>query len=394
MTNPIRIAATLALLLILSACPNPKHNRTTSPHRAYYYWQTNAGNFHWQDSTYKALRIDKLYVRFFDVDWNPEANAPAPVSTINLYYSDIPHDSTTIVPVVFITNNTFLNLDSTGVKQLAKNIHRKIIATVSSLWRFEAFDASELPDNYWRGGTDPYGQKSKHFNQLQKKDSAYAARWAAIPEIQFDCDWTPRTRDRYFTFLKECRTLYTGKKLSSTIRLYPYAYPKEMGIPPVNRGMLMCYNAGDIKDPDTRNAIFDRKEIMAYLEKAEPYALPLDYALPTFEWAVVYRDGKLTNILPAATLHNDYYQNYLTQPVDNRATVTRDFVLGYTSNSPYLRQGDVIRFESPDITEVRKVAEWLSKHNDNQEAVLSFYHLNKHDLHKYAPALEAMYSDF
>ena len=90
------------------------------------------------------------------------------------------------------------------------------------------------------------------------------------------------------------------------------------------------------------------------------------------------------------------YQRYLG-PRDtnsNIAVVNEDFVYGDTENGLYIRRGDEIRFEQPDMEKVKEVAAWLSQHKNNKEAIVSLYHLNEHDLQKHSEAVKAIFDTF
>ncbi len=375
------------LVFVMMCCTDkPSH---TSDRNAFYYWRTDASSFHWDDSTFKALNIDKLYMRFFDVDWSEQEKAPVPVSPINFYYSyNSPDTSAEIVPVVFITNETFRHLDEEQSRVLARNVHKKVMNKLNGL--FENIAGYDY--TWWE--QNPYTIKSKNFNEQAKHDSSYRVNLQRIREVQFDCDWTKKTRAQYFAFLDESKKIFHEKLISSTIRLYQYKYPEEAGIPPVKRGMLMCYNAGDIRSTETNNSIFDKKEIMSYLD-AKEYPVPLDYALPVFEWAVLYQQGKLKNILSTSMLHEEYKRHLAaTDTKTNIAVVQEDFVYGDTDNGLYIRQGDEIRFEQPDLDDVEELASWLSEHRNNKEAIVSLYHLNEYDLQKHSKAIQAIFDTF
>lgn len=389
----VRICFLAALCLLLGCSDNGRAPDRPAP-RGFYYWQTGTGRFDWEDSTYRALDVDRLYVRFFDVDWSEADNAPVPVAPIYDYWYGLWPDTVDVVPVVFVTNETFAHLDTAGAATLARHVHQKIMARLNAIFAIQEHAESEAlgMDNYWHNA-DPYKQKSKKFNELYLRDSLYDARLARLREVQFDCDWTASTRIKYFAFLREIKKHFTDKLISSTIRLYQYKYPARAGVPPVERGMLMCYNAGDIKDPQTANSIFDRQEVMSYLKEQDAYPLPLDYALPIFQWALLYRDGKFQAILSGALLDNDY-KRYLAPQEEQRATVSEDFTYGYTSQSILVRKGDEIRFERPAMEDVADVAAWLHEHKHTADAALTFYHLNEYDLKKHSPALESMYRAF
>jgi len=153
----------------------------------------------------------------------------------------------------------------------------------------------------------------------------------------------------------------------------------------------MCYNAGDIRDVKTKNSIFDKKEIMSYLKGSE-YPIPLDYALPVFEWALLFREGKLKSILSSSILQE--HQQQVLQIDDDHLEVVEDFVSGSTVNSILIRKGDEIRLEDPDMDDVNEVSAWLAQHKNNNEAVLTLYHLNDYDLKKHSKEIEAIFNSF
>jgi len=376
-----------ALLLMVSC--KPKEEATgTSATRAFYFWQTDLDNFDWDDSLYQSMKVRKIYYRLFDVGWNEAEKAPIPVSPLTIYYNHY-DTAASVVPVVFIANETFKNIDTTQSIKLAHDVHRKIMSKLTVL----LMDGAEY---FWTDRYcceyDPYQITSARFDEQQKYDSLYAARMKSIIEVQFDCDWTTSTRQNYFTFLRAIKKLFTTQRITSTIRLYQYKYPKKAGVPPVDRGMLMCYNAGNVKDPDAHNSIFDKPEVMSYL-KADPYPLPLDYALPVFEWALLYHNGQLQHILSSSILRGEYSRS-ISNTAENRWVVNEDFVYGYDAGSIFIRNGDEIRFESPAMDDVQAVARFLSEHKNNPEAILCLYHLNEYDLEKNANAIQTVFRSF
>jgi len=381
-----RILALFVILLAFSCAKDqPAHHAGSK--RAFYYWQTAMYNFDWNDSLFRSMEVDRMYFRFFDVDWNAEVKAPVPVSPLELYSFPQWKDSTELIPVVFITNETFKNLDLKGSEALAAHVHKKVMGKLNT-YLLSEFNWN---DGWWE--QNPYNVKSKALNEQFKHDSVYAAKIKLVKEVQFDCDWTKSTEEKYFAFLAASKRLFKEQVVSSTVRLYQYRYPKEAGLPPVSRGMLMCYNAGDIKSRETLNSVFDKKEVMEYLDDADEYPIPLDYALPIFEWAVLYQDGKFAKILPAEQLLNNY-GSLLTSKTSSIKIASEDFVFGNTASSVYIRKGDELRFETPDMNDVSEVATWLSDHKNNTQSTITFYHLNQHDLEKNAEAIKRIFGSF
>jgi hypothetical protein len=379
-----RLLLIVLVVLTFSCSKDKKVDRPSK--KAFYYWQTSLYNFSWGDSLFRTLDVDRLYFRLFDVDWNSEVKAPVPVSPLEWgYYYISPGDTIETVPVIFITNKTFKNLDEKGSVELAHHIYKKLMARMSTLMASVIYD-----EGWWE--QNPYNLKSKNFRTQAKHDSVYAATLKTIREIQFDCDWTKSTRDKYFAFLTEAKKLFKDRTITSTIRLYQYKYPKEAGLPPVTRGMLMCYNAGSISDSETTNSVFDKSEIMDYLD-ADEYPIPLDYALPVFEWAVLFQNGKFTAILPADILRERYIDR-LSNTRDNIWAANEDFVFGNTASSIYIRQGDELRFEEPAKEDIEAVAEWISEHKNNSDAAITFYHLNDDNLKKHSEEIKSIFDTF
>ena len=186
-------------LLCLSNCEPHEHQITP----AFYHWQTELKFTNTEKQYLASLSAQKLYIKFFDVDWDftrKEAIAKATLIT----NTEIAN-SLTIVPTIFITNRTLVHLPTNEVKDLVDKVVKKLIR------QFRDFP-----------------------NQT-------------IQEIQIDCDWTLSTKDKYFQLLTFLNRQFSQKAiyLSSTIRLHQIKYPEKMGIPPVKRGMLMDYNMGE-----------------------------------------------------------------------------------------------------------------------------------------------------
>lgn len=72
-----------------------------------------------------------------------------------------------------------------------------------------------------------------------------------------DCDWTPATKDRYFNFLREVKRQQPTVLLSVAVRLHQYRDRTSSGIPPADRGLLMCYNMAPVQERAPANAIYD-----------------------------------------------------------------------------------------------------------------------------------------
>ena len=254
------------LLLALSAtigftsCSQGKAEKTL---RSAYYWSTiwqldsNKMNF------IRKHHINRLYVRYFDVVKNADGeimpNATLHFNTFeedgngNKHESLIP-EGIEIIPVVYIVNDCLKTNRKTG-KYLSDKILLRIL-------------------------------QMNEANDIKR-----------VKEIQIDCDWTASTQKAYFDFLEKLRVKAKAKqiKLSATIRLHQLS----MTPPPVDRGILMMYNTGDVKQLSCHKPILDMKDVAPYIQHLGSYPLPLAAAYPLFSWHILFREGKFVGIMHA-----------------------------------------------------------------------------------------------
>ena len=205
-----------------------------------------------------------------------------------------------------------------------------------------------------------------------------------IREVQLDCDWTKTTEADYFDFLKNVRSALGSHniKLSATIRLHQL----RMAVPPVDKGVLMCYNTGAIRNNETRNSILTAKDVAPYAKYLKSYQLPLDIAYPTFSWAVWFNnEGKFQALLRNVNPEDPN----LTQISGNNYRVTN----GCYRESHYLAVDDQIRFESSTFDEILQTKKMLEHQLDHYSIIL--YHLDQTNLSKYTGnEINKMYTSF
>lgn len=327
--------------LFLIACSTGKKERNIE--RSFYYWKSVFRLNGFESGKMERLNVKTLYVKFFDVDLDPQTHEPVPVAILRPASYQLPQ-GIRIIPVVFITNALIENLDTTRIGSMAE----KMNGLINSLNR-------------------------QIFNK-------------PFEEVQLDCDWTPATRDRYFAFINAFRKT-VGVQLSATIRLHQVKYISSAGIPPVDRGLLMCYNMGNLKEPETRNSIIETSELKKYTGRLQDYPIPLDIALPLFSWKVLFRQNKYNGLLrelPDSALTGSFVQHE-----ENRYRLLKDTVLmGYT-----LLKDDVIRAEESDYETIMAVAGELNTRLKNTHPRLILYHMDSLLLNKYSDhELEAIYN--
>ncbi|MCC6463274.1 MAG: hypothetical protein IT260_22585 [Saprospiraceae bacterium] len=349
----------LALLATCFSCAPAAPPLDVRP--AFYCWEAEPS--YQNDAVPDSLQASRLYLRLFDVAWDPVRQKPYPAGPFQSSWRW--GKTAEPVPVVFITNETLQHLDSAGCADLAQRMSRKIEARLLRL------ASMERDVYYWELLEDPeqdtlYNATQRLIDTAARRSDAWMSR---IRELQIDCDWTAGTRDRFFYLLTELQRLHPQYALSCTIRLHQFRQPDQTGVPPVARGMLMCYNVGDLKDPASTNSIFNYSEASKYLQNKKPYPLPLDLALPAFRWGVLFHLGQFQCLVPEEVW--DEQKDQFQALGKNMYRAKTDFTL----NGHYVREGDLLRLEEPSQEELLAVIGLLRRQITAQPLHLAFFHV-------------------
>jgi hypothetical protein len=310
----IHLYSAFLLCIFASGCSHQQ------PETDFYYWKTTL-DFTPQDRNLcQQIGTQRLYVRFFDINWNSSFGMGVPVGVLQVKktLNDPAVDGLLIIPTVFIVNRVFEQTRDDQLAVLAKKTATKI-------------------------------------RSIARRTGAKSFR--NYSEIQIDCDWTATTRDRFFQFLRQLQLQEPHLRLTCTLRLHQYRDRRLMGIPPVRSAVLMCYNTGNVKNRIETNSILNLKDVNAYL-KGKTYPLPLDVALPMFQWGAWYRGIKFQGLLGALSLESAKKTSFL-KLVDppNRFQVTADTVF----QGSYLRLGDAIRIDGPTTKSLKATIGQLKK---------------------------------
>lgn len=337
------------LLFISTSCKDQQPTKQVD--RAFYYWKSRFELSTKEATALQQLRITKLYVKLFDVDWDTEKQMLQPIARVGMDSSAvvfIQQQKIELIPVVFITNESLQTIDSLAIPDLAKKI-----TTLTSI--------------------------------IQQKENLLP-----YSEFQLDCDWNLTTKNKYFLLVAEIKkqmkqslhSFATDAKLSATIRLHQIKFSSKTGVPNLDKGLLMCYNMGNLKNPSTNNSILDFKELEKYLGSLHKYPLELDIALPLFEWHVLCRKNLYKGII--STISNEELKSCGTR-TGNRFT----FSIDTTLNNVAFKKGDLLRTEESTKEEILKCITHLEKKlkKRTQNFTVSFYHLdelilNKHPNHE------------
>jgi hypothetical protein len=303
-----RLFSLLIALLVFASCGGVSTRaKDFVKQNSMYYWKTTFE----LDSTERAFleehNIKRLYVRMFDVALEPDYlnGSPeiVPIATTK-FVSEIPV-GVEIVPVAYIT--------------------------------IDALRAM-------------HGQESEYATLIVERLLAMASfnKCGDIREIQLDSDWTESTRNSYHSLCEIVKSELSAHDimLSLTIRLHQMRETP----PPADRGVLMLYNTGALKDPNTHNSILSIEDVKPYLSEIE-YPLPLDYAYPVYGWGVKFSDNKFVSIV--------------------------------TTEDVQLKENEHIRYERPQVSEIEEVKELVEKSFGKPVSGNILYHLDSKQLKNY-----------
>ena len=306
-------------LFSVNACHKPEHHNIQ-----FYHWKTNVEIGEVEQTYFKQLNSTKLYIRFFDVDkQSGKINPLAKIRSFDPVVLDAMY-----IPVIFITNRTFSDISESQLEELTGNIDKLIE---------EIRIANQLP---------------------------------AISEIQIDCDWTERTKQIYFSFLERLKQT-TGKRISCTLRLHQIKFRNKTGVPPVDKGYLMCYATSEPTGNSDRNSILDMPLLKDYVSSINDYPLDFDVALPIYSWAIISNhlgNIKLINSVSVSDLDTAIFRSI----DESHFELQKD----YFFRGLYLNKGFILKVEgiSPELLQDAKL--YLNEKIHRSYDIV-YYHLDQ-----------------
>ena len=341
----------LAILIIsaavlLAGCSGHGSEVSAGEHEqvnSIYYWKTT---FSLSESDHAFMRkhdIGRIYLRMFDVDldknWGQDSIEVVPVATTK-FLSAVP-EGVEIVPTVFITKDAIYR-SASDMDHLAELIVGRILAMAS-------------------------------YNDL-----------GTIREVQYDCDWTNYSERAFFSLCERSKALLAEKGicLSGTVRLHQLAN-KNL---PFERGVLMMYNVGAIKNYGTENSILNTEDVSAYLsgKRLDEFRKArsrdrfcMDVAYPVYGWGVVFRDKKFLCLLH----ESDFSDETLYERVGEFLVKVKSDVL---VDGNQLVTGDEIRVEIPDMRLIRKTKQMVESALDGMAYGNIIYYLDEKSLSRFS----------
>lgn len=331
----------LLLILIVAGCKsghkvNENTQPLTNPHEeanAIYYWKTVLDADSADIEFMRMHKIKRAYIRFFDVvkDESPVArDIVIPNATLKVK-TPLPVDE--IIPTIYITLNAIRNMED--VDKWAE----LIVERVDNMSKYNAF--------------------------------------GELHEIQLDCDWTSDTEDTYFRLCKAIKnrmvSMDSNNCVSSTIRLHQLAKTA----PPVDYGVMMLYNTGSFENENEVNSILDVEDVVPYMKRLAKYALPLDFAYPSYSWHLLFRNNRFCGLLRDDITEDS---NIVERIEENKYMLRKDTII----NETMLRKGDVIRRETSRYSSIMDVKKMIEKEYGDRSHSNIIYHLDSSNLSKYS----------
>lgn len=335
------LISTLIFLSALMSFVSCGSGQSIDNDNSIYYWRTTFTLNEAERDFLHKHDINKMYVRFFDVDWaSNEKNGEKVVPEATIKFLDSIPSGVEIVPTIYITHYAMEQMQ-TREDEYAE----KILKRVTAICRQNKIDFKEL---------------------------------------QLDCDWTKSTRPHFFRLCDAMKQhLDASQKLSSTIRLHQLTQSP----PPVDKGVLMVYNTGNLMDMSTDNSIFSYRDIEPYLRdnRLADYKLPLDVAYPTYGWSVLYHPGEekyFFNSIMRKTDFSAYSQ--LKKIGSNLYEATSTFSLsGSGKYDDWIYEKYRIRVERPTAKEILKVKSLIDARLKGKKHNNILYHLDESQFSHY-----------
>ena len=315
----------LFLISFIVQCGKEKHVDVI---RSFCYWKTYSPYYEGKDTLMKQMKLKHLYVRFFDVGFNPYDKKAYPIASLNDI--NFQENVSELTPSIFISNDVLLNATKSSLDTLSFQIKTR---TTNLLSKFVKNEVERISNAQL---ADTLNKKKSKIPNISLINQTITNKFKTL---LIDCDWSEKSKENYFYLLEKLKKEFSSFTLQATIRLYQYKYYEKTGIPPVTNGLLMCYNITNPTKFDVKNSIATVNDFKDYITHNK-YPLKLDIALPLFSWNLVFRGSEFKGIL-SEDIDFKTPSNRFKKVDETHYAITDDFLAGTT----YLRNGDEIRIE-------------------------------------------------
>lgn len=307
-----------------------------------YYWRTTFSLNDNESEFLKKHNVKKMYMRFFDVSPTYDKGSREKViPEATIQFNDSIPGGIEVVPTVYITNAAMEDM------QILEEVYaEKILKRVRAICRRNNIEFREL---------------------------------------QLDCDWTKSTRNYFFRFCEAIKQqLDSTQTLSSTIRLHQLTQDP----PPVDNGVLMVYNTGNLMEMTADNSIFSEKDIKPYLRgsRLSKYPLPLDVAYPAYGWSLVYHPGKDKYYFDRIMWRTDFSAYPQLKSLDKNTYEATDEVNFSPDDDLWdkVYTGYRIKVERPTAKEILEVKKLIDEQLAGILHKNILYHLDESQLSRYS----------
>lgn len=308
--------------------------------RGFYAWQSGYNINHTANKKlFQSFQGQRLYLKMFEVTYRDLPGA-IPISKTNFKLDNKLMLGAEIVPCVYIENEVMNKLGPTELEELADNI----VFLIDKYMHEKVFDDT-AENRYYK-------------------------------EIQLDCDWTKSNKDSYFKLIQLVKKK-SKKTVSCTMRLYPYKYREQMGTPPVDRIMLLCYNLLNPTKNTDKNSILDLAELKKYIDFDTPYPLPVDLAFPAYSSGYRFNQQRFDGVFHAVPKALD--EIVVPTKKNLHYAVSKDT----TINHIYFQKGETIKIERVSEKDLLAAAKLLNNHINQSEINVILYHLDYEELNQY-----------
>ncbi len=310
----------LFLFLVFSSSFISCKKELTDVKISFYYDKTN---FSLSKSDKKVLgetKSDKLYVRFYEVGL--KNNKPIPFEPL---LGEVFPKSKNIIPVIFIQNKVLEKINYSSIDTLAN--------------RMVAFT-----------------------NQICE------SRQLNPQEIQFNYDWTDKTKKRYFYFLEKYKNI-SGKKKIITLKLNQLKDLENLNPSIVNKVILMYYD-------------IDNKTDFSDILNNRDSNLQLDIAIPLYRWASHTRKQKVIGFLDKIN-KMDFENQELFKKIDKNNFIVKK---SFSEKNILFKEGDIIKVKEVTNNKLMQIVSNLSKNRGDIKEII-FYNLDSLHYIKYGSGI-------